>query len=186
MIAPIETVYKGIRFRSRLEARWAVFFNSLNFKFVYEPEGYNLNGIWYLPDFWISDWQTFIEIKPEKATHEQRNKCQKLSDLTNNNVLLIAGQPWLEEYTISLFEPKLANQLSNENDDWSDVPLEFAQDRKDETVIWLAMEGGCGGITLYVPPNPHPRYGEKDPLTGEWANNIMEAFKAARQERFGT
>ena len=28
-IKPIETVYNGYRFRSRLEARWAVFFDAL-------------------------------------------------------------------------------------------------------------------------------------------------------------
>lgn len=48
----IETEYKGYRFRSRLEARWAVFFDACGVKWEYEPEGYDLgNGIYYLPDF---------------------------------------------------------------------------------------------------------------------------------------
>ncbi len=37
---PIETKYKGCRFRSRLEARWAVFFDALGIKWRYEPEGF--------------------------------------------------------------------------------------------------------------------------------------------------
>lgn len=51
-IKPIETFYNGYRFRSRLEARWAVFFDALGIKYEYEPEGYVLNNeIYYLPDF---------------------------------------------------------------------------------------------------------------------------------------
>jgi len=39
---PIETVYKGYCFRSRLEARWAVFFDALGIKYYYEHEGFDL------------------------------------------------------------------------------------------------------------------------------------------------
>lgn len=48
----IETIYKGYRFRSRLEARWAVFFDALGYEWEYEPEGYEMSGgERYLPDF---------------------------------------------------------------------------------------------------------------------------------------
>lgn len=61
----IETEYKGYRFRSRLEARWAVFFDKLGLKWEYEPEGLELpTGEWYLPDFYIELWECYIEIKP--------------------------------------------------------------------------------------------------------------------------
>ena len=51
-LKPIETEYKGYRFRSRLEARWAVFFDTSGVKWEYEPEGFDLgDGIKYLPDF---------------------------------------------------------------------------------------------------------------------------------------
>lgn len=52
----IETEYKGYRFRSRLEARWAVFFDACGVKWEYEPEGFDLgNGLYYLPDFLLHD-----------------------------------------------------------------------------------------------------------------------------------
>ena len=41
-IKAIETYYKGYRFRSRLEARWAVFFDAAGIKYEYEPEGFGL------------------------------------------------------------------------------------------------------------------------------------------------
>jgi len=48
----IETEYKGYKFRSRLEARWAVFFDACGIMWEYEPEGFELdNGMYYLPDF---------------------------------------------------------------------------------------------------------------------------------------
>ena len=36
----IETEYKGYKFRSRLEARWAIFFDACGVRWEYEPEGY--------------------------------------------------------------------------------------------------------------------------------------------------
>jgi hypothetical protein len=39
-IESIETFYKGRHFDSRLEARWAVFFDSLQIHWIYEPGSY--------------------------------------------------------------------------------------------------------------------------------------------------
>jgi hypothetical protein len=64
-IKPIETHYKGYRFRSRLEARWAVFFDEMGIKWDYEVEGYDLGESgWYLPDFYLKSFNCFCEIKP--------------------------------------------------------------------------------------------------------------------------
>lgn len=41
-IKAIETQYKGYRFRSRLEARWAIYFDTLGVPWQYEPEGFDL------------------------------------------------------------------------------------------------------------------------------------------------
>jgi hypothetical protein len=63
-IKPIETVYNGYRFRSRLEARWAVFFDALDVKYEYEPEGFQLsNGSLYLPDFFLPHFDVYVEVK---------------------------------------------------------------------------------------------------------------------------
>lgn len=63
-IKAIETQYNGLRFRSRLEARWAVFFDKLGIKYQYEPEGFELtNGVRYLPDFYLPESDSFFEVK---------------------------------------------------------------------------------------------------------------------------
>lgn len=63
-ILPIETWYKGCRFRSRLEARWAVFFDTAKIRWDYEPQGYIVNGRCYLPDFFLPDLNCYFEVKP--------------------------------------------------------------------------------------------------------------------------
>ncbi len=51
-IKAIETIYNGHKFRSRTEARWAVFFDALGVEYEYEPQGFTLpSGAQYLPDF---------------------------------------------------------------------------------------------------------------------------------------
>lgn len=56
----IETTYKGFRFRSRLEARWAIFFDECRIRWEYEPEGFELeDGSKYLPDFKLLEIETY-------------------------------------------------------------------------------------------------------------------------------
>lgn len=66
-IRAIETRYAGCRFRSRLEARWAVFFDALHIEWEYEPEGFvrtwNDETYKWLPDFYLPATQTWIEVK---------------------------------------------------------------------------------------------------------------------------
>jgi hypothetical protein len=67
-IAAIETNYAGCHFRSRLEARWAVFFDHSNIRWDYEPQGYILStGRRYLPDFHLLDLDAFVEVKGSEA-----------------------------------------------------------------------------------------------------------------------
>lgn len=66
-IQAIETVYKGYRFRSRLEARWTVFFDAMGVKWEYEPEGYVLDdGTKYLPDFYLHINRRHLQGEPKE------------------------------------------------------------------------------------------------------------------------
>lgn len=63
-IKAIDTVYKGCRFRSRLEARWAVYFDCMGIAYEYEPEGFEFeDGTKYLPDFYLREIDAYVEIK---------------------------------------------------------------------------------------------------------------------------
>lgn len=109
-IKAIETRYKGCRFRSRLEARWAVFFDALGIAWLYEPEGFeisfskNLGDIFdpkfvdlsskYLPDFYLPDLGLYMEVKGTSATQDERAKCDALAQMTQRAVLLVSGMPY--------------------------------------------------------------------------------------------
>lgn len=70
MIKAIETQYAGYKFRSRLEARWAVAFDLLGIRWLYEHQGYDIDGQWYLPDFELPDENAFFEVKgPQEYDH---------------------------------------------------------------------------------------------------------------------
>jgi hypothetical protein len=90
----IETIYDGYRFRSRLEARWAVFFKALNIYYEYEKEGFDLdNAGLYLPDFYIPETNTWIEIKPFGYPDWQaRLKCKEFAAQISP-IVLFDGDP---------------------------------------------------------------------------------------------
>lgn len=90
----IQTEYKGYLFRSRLEARWAVFFDRIGIPFTYEPEGFDLGGTWYLPDFYCDIGEgCWIEVKPKASSRRERDLAAKLSREAKCPVLILIGQP---------------------------------------------------------------------------------------------
>ena len=89
----IETEYRGFRFRSRTEARWAVFMDALGVPFEYEPNAYTLGGLNYLPDFWLPQTNQFLEIKPTKPSEEESEKAARLAKFTGFDVLILIGAP---------------------------------------------------------------------------------------------
>lgn len=62
----IETRYAGCRFRSRTEARWAVWFDAMGWRWEFEPEGFETPGGRYLPDFLLHapGGTRWFEVKP--------------------------------------------------------------------------------------------------------------------------
>ena len=92
-IKAIDTIYRGYRFRSRLEARWAVFMDAINVRFEYEGEGFAFDGVAYLPDFFLPDMNCFLEIKPTDPSEEEARKAELLCEHTGKNVYILVGQP---------------------------------------------------------------------------------------------
>lgn len=91
---PIETHYRGYRFRSRLEARHAVFLDYFREPWDYEPEGFNLPSGQYLPDFWLSRLGCWLEIKGQKPTEREQQLCYELAHATGKPVAIAWGLPF--------------------------------------------------------------------------------------------
>jgi hypothetical protein len=97
-IAPIETEYNGCVFRSRLEARWAVFFDALGIEWQYETESfmftdmYNCRG--YVPDFYLPTIHLHVEIKGDPGRLEEGySKIQDMCFKTHTPAILFLGAP---------------------------------------------------------------------------------------------
>ena len=89
-IKPIPTHYKGILFRSKLEARFAYFFDQLSLKWKYETRAYKLPTLgWYLPDFTLSN--IFVEVKPTYPLMIEINKMRALCRGTTRSGCILFG-----------------------------------------------------------------------------------------------
>ena len=100
-LGAIETAYCGYRFRSRLEARWAVFLDAVDLGYRYESEGFDLDGVRYLPDFWLPKLAIWLEIKPTFPAPEEIEKARALARLTTLPCVIVhgdlrapTGDPW--------------------------------------------------------------------------------------------
>lgn len=99
MTAAIQTHYAGCYFRSRIEARWALFFDRLAIPWQYEPQGFNLPSGPYLPDFHLDIGEgIWWEVKGAEPTEQE---MRALFDLTceTKKVAFIAWGSIPRDYT---------------------------------------------------------------------------------------
>lgn len=93
-----ETLYKSVIFKSRLEAETAVFMDLAEIKYWYQPDMLLLPNIrgnesWrYRPDFYLPDFQMYLEIKPAYPLIEEKLRCQALA-CRGFKVALMYGRP---------------------------------------------------------------------------------------------
>ncbi|HXG11593.1 MAG TPA: hypothetical protein VNK04_17695 [Gemmataceae bacterium] len=178
-IRPIETVYKGFRFRSRLEARWAVFFDGLRLKYEYELEGYRLpSGAGYLPDFVLPDLAVYVEVKPNRSIpYADLKKIVEFALGWDKNVLLIIGTPTQEEmFLINRCTCRPLEEYEWEYEikpDEADIVSDFLSDLSDwASVAFGSVPLSRGWCLVYrsLPPT--------DEVT------LKEALLKAKQARF--
>lgn len=80
-IKPIPTPYNGIWYRSKLEAKWAYFFDWCGIKHYYESEGVQLSDdTWYEPDFYLPELKTYAEIKGVMSDTDEHKILQFTKD----------------------------------------------------------------------------------------------------------
>lgn len=106
----IPTSFEHTNFRSRLEARWAAFFDLIGWRWTYEP----LDASGYIPDFLIrGDRPLFVEVGPCVTRQDYEDKASKAAaaagDLRQDVLVvgvdpILPGEPgsaagWFGEYT---------------------------------------------------------------------------------------
>ena len=79
-------------FRSRSEAKWAVFFDAAGIDFVYEPEGYNDKEGWaYLPDFYLPDLNMVVEVKLSEKELDDESRDELVRFMTTHDKKVMVG-----------------------------------------------------------------------------------------------
>ena len=155
---PIETKYKGCRFRSRLEARWAVFFDALGIKWWYEPEGFMMRFDYeaFALDWDMSEEGLLEEGIPQTFKHLDGKEYMYLPDFylpeLNYWIEVKGPNPTKEELEKSFMLSKMLREAGN-------LKIETA---KTEAEIMKALNDTVkqGIFILYGDvPWPYPQKG---------------------------
>jgi hypothetical protein len=150
-VEAIETEFNGVKYRSRTEARWAVFFDKLGVEFSYEPKKVTLsNGEWYLPDFYLNDFDAYFEVKAENdaiVTEECRKARQLAADLDGKRVWLAAGGPSADRPNILMLEHWKPEDTIEDILKAPENRYQFLEDRRDENVYWLQSHYVTGSFS---------------------------------------
>jgi len=185
----IQTEYNGYLFRSRLEARWAVFFDALGIEYEYEPEGLKLSdGSFYLPDFYLINFHCYFEVKRAGlcGTPEGDEAIRKISTGMNRDAwagLICFGDPCDDNLTIFCQEIDDGGGGSYEGEvtigrhPETKEPYLFAADDRRERSFFPSFEN-----IEYIPmlTSEYGTYAYDDFVDGK----VLAARRLSRQARF--
>ncbi|MGW6743751.1 hypothetical protein ACWGDX_24035 [Streptomyces sp. NPDC055025] len=122
-----DTPYASCRFRTRLEARWAVFFDTLGIRWEYEPQGFDLIPLpeselqrladeqfrdprpedtlhlgHYLPSFWLPGQKAWFDVVRDEPNEGEWLNFFRFNDLTDQRAFVAVGSipdpSTIEEY----------------------------------------------------------------------------------------
>ncbi|MEN4466782.1 hypothetical protein VXE65_32590 [Mycolicibacterium conceptionense] len=182
------TLYGGIEYRSRLEARWAAFFTEIGWRTTYEP----FDGDAYIPDFLIDGAEPLlVEIKPATLLADYGDAVPKIEHGLRGNwqhdVLILGLSPLpggldATAAADSEFHPA-AGVLGEFGGEWPGGWLEGSETAGAksgwswDTGVWFTC-AKCGGIGVYHQiqswkGRPCGHY-DGDHLLGHINNSLLE------------
>jgi hypothetical protein len=116
----VKRTYKGIEFRSGLECRFALILDKLNIIWEYEPKKFLLsNGIFYVPDFYLPELKTWIEVK---GVIEEHNLAISRCFVKDNKTEML---------------------LISENDNWFFSATDFIDGIGEDNEIYIGKCSNC-------------------------------------------
>lgn len=184
-----KTIYRGIEFRSRMEAGFAVLFDHLRWKWRYEPHTYAVQDFSYTPDFFVADEMCEVDLGDPECIFWQPDLED--DDGCFNHVFALECKP-------STFDLKHAKEIVN----WSARLKCGTQDSQilnswqmaaDGADLWYAIGDAFENPRISEPTfvragdfesKPFPLWemlGDSD----EWMARRDLALKFARYYRFG-
>lgn len=181
MIKPLETHYAGFRFRSRMEARWAVFMDALSIPYQYEPEAYQTKAGKYLPDFYIPHIDMFMEVKSPEAGERDYNKIRGLTRITGKSVAVVCSPPSIPSFGGGVSEFTIFGTFLYEGriEDGEDLPFFWCECPHCRRVE-LQFDGRADRINCDCARSNHGDKGYNFD-----SPRLVDAYNAAKSERFG-
>ncbi len=191
----IETRYAGCMFRSRLEARWAVFFDALKVAWEYEPEGFvGIKGEKYLPDFFLPELAAanhpgggagvYVEVKGSDA--QLKADAQKIASCIDYQQSPLAGHGLLILGQVP--EDVKGQRVHHEFYYWykgiAQTYLSFTNYNQAEFFADPIINGFdyyCENLAEAISCKPHL---SRKSIFGWWNINVGDAYTAARSSRF--
>lgn len=85
-------IYDGIKMRSSWEVVFAEHLDSLNLSWIYEPEAFETPFGFYTPDFWVSEWESYVEVKG----YFRDDAKNKFDFFEKNNPIILADKNYFE------------------------------------------------------------------------------------------
>jgi hypothetical protein len=161
-------VYGGQHFRSKLAAYWAVFFDILRIKYIYQTKRVDLDRKSYMPDFWIlhsvpelaaEGWGFWGVCSLFLTPEETVDKVVSLVKKTKHNALIFEGYPWDNAYSVL--------KISGVHQDIPVVDTGF-RFQQDQELGLIGLKGPHGSS---FPTVPIP--------------NLTYAYQVAREAQFG-
>jgi hypothetical protein len=161
-MSSIPTTYNGIRFRSRLEAKWACMFDQLGWRWHYEP--LDLNG--WIPDFLLESEKNhvLVEVKPttdfDDATIRKIEAAFGYVDSGDESLPYITDEYHILLCGLGVFKP---------NDEYGDP----------NSIGWLLDNGwGCGwnDAVIIYPRHNKGKWGLTSGITGCWADVLRDDY----------
>lgn len=173
----IQTHYNGYYFRSRTEARWAVFFDAMGIEYKYEQADFVLSTGRYLPDFFLPNINggCHVEVK-WKFTDDEIMKCFELSISTKKCVLMLDDVPEFKSYYFYSY-----NERSFQTCDKCFEPCQYIDNCEavfSESSNYMA---GVIGIKNLIKVEYQASYYKDDQL-GEIYKKAIYAARSARFE----
>jgi len=149
----IQTAYRAFEFRSRLEAKWAMFFDLCGWNWGYEPT--ERHG--YIPDFVLGYRPSLVEVKPFHRIEQWDEAIQKIIQSGINEPVILLG----------------------DDPTWISVSLTIAGDMAP-AIGWLAEPLDIDGQRDFAITRLHFGFTEGNqklglcPLDSNWVNLIQQ------------
>ena len=162
-------------YRSRLEARWAVFFRAAGIEALYETEGFDLPSDYYLPDFYLVDLGAWFELKGQSPNQREDILARELAVATNRAVYLRVGSPSTRlvgnASMITAYRPTPSGPLSVED---TQLFAECPECGRVDIVLRGEAQRVCAGRCIPF----------EQPVSGWQSQRLLKAYEAAQQASF--